>query len=467
MAESLISIDYALAMADGVGALGGLNEQDLDREAVAFERAVHAVREQVDKGKLGFWKLPSDRAMVEKVTEVKKALGSEIRDVLVLGIGGSSLGARAIHQALAGPIEVPQTEPLSRPRLHFPDNSDPWLLANLLNRLDPAGCAVLVISKSGGTVETAAQQLIARQWLLSRLGANGLRQRMVAITDPTRGTLREIVVQDGLLSLEIPTNVGGRFSVLSAVGLLPACLCGVDIEAMLQGAAAMAARCGNAVLRENPAGILATVHVLHHRLRGRSIHVIMPYADRLRAFAAWFAQLWAESLGKRLSRYGSVVEQGPTPLPAVGATDQHAQMQLFMEGPRDKLLTFIQVKEVEVDLQIPYAPGPYEYLGKTTLAQLLDAERRGVTEALARDGRPSITVTLERVDAATLGGLFFLYEAATAFAGELYAVDAFDQPGVEEGKRLAFGLLGRKGYESAAQEFQAASAARPSRYRVF
>jgi glucose-6-phosphate isomerase len=255
--------------------------------------------------------------------------------------------------------------------------------------------------------------------------------------------------------------------VLCSVGLLPACLCGVDIEAMLQGAAAMATRCENTVLRENPAGILAAVHVLQHRLRGRSTHVIMPYADRLRAFAAWYVQLWAESLGKKLNRLGSVIEQGPTPLPAVGATDQHAQMQLFMEGPRDKLLTFIQVKEVETDLQVPHVPGPYEYLGKTTLAQLLDAERQGVTQALARDGRPSITVGVERVDAENLGGLFFLYEAATAFAGELYGIDAFDQPGVEEGKRLAFGLLGRKGYESAAQEIHAANAARPARYRVF
>lgn len=290
---------------------------------------------------------------------------------------------------------------------------------------------------------------------------------MVAITDPSRGTLREIVEKEQLLSMEVPSNVGGRFSVLSAVGQLPALLCGVDIEAMLAGAAEMATSCSRPSLRENPAGIIAAVHVLQHRLRGRSIHVMMPYSDRLRSFAAWYVQLWAESLGKKLNRLGSVVEQGPTPLPAVGATDQHAQMQLFMEGPRDKLLTFIKVEDVDRDLQVPHLPGPYEYLGKTSLARLLDAEREGTTQALARDGRPSLTIAIKKVDARSLGALFFLYQAATAFAGELYGVDTFNQPGVEEGKRLAFGLLGRKGYENAAEEIQAARAARPSKYRVF
>lgn len=466
MEENLITVDYALCMADAIGTLGGLSEQELDNEASAFEAAVRNVREQVDKGKLGFWKLVSDRELLGKVGKVKAELGPDVRDVLILGIGGSSLGGRAIYQALSAPVEVPSVEALSRPRLHFPDNSDPWLLSHLLKQVDPAHCAVLVISKSGGTVETAAQQLVVRQWLVSTLGRDGLRGKMVAITDPERGTLREIADQDRLLSLEIPANVGGRFSILSAVGLLPACLCGVDIEAMQEGAAAMAERCSNSRLRENPAGIIAAVHVLQQRLRGRCTHVIMPYGDRLRAFAAWYVQLWAESLGKRLNRLGSVVEQGPTPLAAVGATDQHAQMQLFMEGPRDKLLTFIQVQEAAADLSVPSSPGPYEYLGNTTLAQLLDAERQGVTQALARDGRPSMTIVLKRIDARSLGALFFLYEAATAFAGELYGIDAFNQPGVEEGKRLAFGLLGRKGYESAALEIRSAIAARPSRYRV-
>jgi glucose-6-phosphate isomerase len=266
--------------------------------------------------------------------------------------------------------------------------------------------------------------------------------------------------------LAIPSNVGGRFSLLSPVGLLPALLGGADVDELLDGAADMAKRCQSAELRRNPAGIVAATHVLQHRLRGRSIHVMMPYADRLRPFAAWYVQLWAESLGKRVNRHGQVVEQGPTPIAAVGATDQHAQMQLFMEGPRDKLITFLRVAEPARDLVIPHMRGASAYLGGASLHDLLEAEREGTTQALASDGRPSITISVQRLDAFALGALFFLYEAATAFAGELYDVHAFDQPGVELGKRLAYGLLGREGYERTAQEIRTLQAKRPKRYRV-
>jgi glucose-6-phosphate isomerase len=260
--------------------------------------------------------------------------------------------------------------------------------------------------------------------------------------------------------------VGGRFSILTAVGLLPAALCGIDTAALLDGAAEMAARCEASKLRDNPAGLVAALHFLHDTQKGRSIHVLMPYADRLRSLAAWYVQLWAESLGKRFNRNGKRIECGPTPLPAVGATDQHAQVQLFMEGPRDKLVTFLAVEAPERDITIPSTDGPSAYLGGTTLGQLLDAERVGTTQALASDGRPSITLTLPRIDAGAMGELLFLYEAATALSGELYGIDAFDQPGVELGKRLAFGLLGREGYEEAGEEIRERLSERPDDYRA-
>jgi glucose-6-phosphate isomerase len=181
--------------------------------------------------------------------------------------------------------------------------------------------------------------------------------------------------------------------------------------------------------------------------------------------AAWFVQLWAESLGKRVDRSGRTVESGPTPLPAVGATDQHAQVQLFMEGPRDKLVTFVRVETRERDLTIPASGGAERYLGGKTLGALLDAELLATGEALARDRRPSLTLSLERLDAEALGGLLMLLQAATALSGELYDIDAFDQPGVELGKRLAFGLLGREGYEQAGQELKAARAKRRGHHR--
>jgi glucose-6-phosphate isomerase len=441
MASLPIRIDYALAMAHGVGPRHGLTDADLDAYGPRFEAGLGSLLASVASGEIGFWALPIEHAVGESAERFAHALPDAITDVLVLGIGGSSLGGRALYHALIGPPELALPSAGKR-RLHFPDNSDPWLFARLLDALRPEQTVALVISKSGGTVETAAQMLVVEAWL----GALRTKQ-LVLITDPERGALRELARAEGLPSFPVPPNVGGRFSVLSAVGLVPAALAGMDTRALLEGAAVMAEACRRPSLRENPAGLLATLNVAHHERFDRGIHVLMPYADALRPFAAWYVQLWAESLGKRVDRQGEVVERGPTPLAAVGATDQHAQGQLFMEGPRDKLLTFIAIEARDGDLGIPRTEGPNAYLGGHRFGELLDAERRGTTLALAKDGRPSLTLTLPRLDAHSLGALFFLYEATTAIAGALYDVDPFDQPGVEAGKHLAFGLLGREGYE--------------------
>ncbi|MFW6050836.1 MAG: glucose-6-phosphate isomerase [Myxococcota bacterium] len=465
MAELPLRIDYALAMAPGVGEGRGLTDAQLDEAAPAVEAAVDGLLTRVRDGELGFFHLPRDRRPLEAVDRWVAGLDPAIEDVLVLGIGGSSLGARAIHQALGGPPELARAAP-GRRRLHFPDNSDPWQLVALLEHLAPERTLAVVTSKSGGTVETAAQYLVVREWLAKDLGADTARKHLVLVTDPEKGPLRDLARGEHIDAFDIPPNVGGRFSVLTPVGLLPARLAGVDARGLLDGAAAVAEACERRALRENPAALLAALHVLHHRRFGHAIHVLMPYADALRPFAAWFVQLWAESLGKRHDRAGAQVENGPTPLPAVGATDQHAQVQLFMEGPRDKLVTFVAVDEPAHDLPIPTSTGPFAYLGGHTLGGLLDAERRGTTLALAEDGRPSLTVHLPRVDARTLGALFFLYEAATALAGELYDVNAFDQPGVELGKRLASGLLGKPGHEDAAAQVRDAEGRLPERYRL-
>jgi glucose-6-phosphate isomerase len=441
-----LSIDYALAMADSIGSRGGLSTEAFDSEARSVAQGVSRVLARVQSRELGFYELPRDRSQLEACDRVVAKLAAGIDDILVLGIGGSSLGPRAAVHALSSPLANTH---LSRgPRMHFPDNSDPWLFDALLKTLNPKKTLALVISKSGGTVETAAQLLCVKAWIEADMGPAGLARHLVAITDPAQGTLRAFATQQGLETLSIPSNVGGRFCVLTPAGLLPLRLLGLDASAMLKGAEAMAARCTSTELRKNPAATLAALHVLHTRLFDHRIHVMMPYADALRPFAAWFVQLWAESLGKRTDRQGRVIESGPTPLPAIGATDQHAQVQLFMEGPRDKLVTFIAVDEVRQDVTIPHSEGDLAYLGGHTLGELLTAERRGTALALARNGRPSLTIHLPRLDAEQLGALFFLFEAATAYAGELYDIDAFDQPGVEEGKRLAFGLLDRPGFEA-------------------
>lgn len=464
MSTDRIHIDYALAMAEGVGVGNGLSAEGLASEQTAFAAGLSRVMAAVKSDFLGFWRLPDDLGPADASERIAKKFGEGIDDVLVLGIGGSSLGARAALQALSHPLaSVGLGEGR---RIHFPDNSDPWIFKALLEKLAPSRTLVLVVSKSGGTVETAAQMLCAEQWLAESLGKEALKRHVIAITDPKVGILRSHASELGLHTLEIPANVGGRFSLLTPAGLLPLFLAGIDARALLRGAKDMALRCENPNLLENPAGILAAVHVQHMRLFSRNIHVLMPYADALRAVSSWFVQLWAESLGKRIDRQGRVVEIGPTPLPAVGATDQHAQVQLFIEGPRDKLVTFVTVENPASDLTIPTATGDNAYLSGHGLAALLDAERRGTALALARNGRPSLNVSLPRLDGTQLGGLFFLFEAATAFAGELLDIDAFNQPGVEEGKRLAFGLLGRPGYEAEREEVLSHEASRPEQYRV-
>ena len=444
MSESSATLEVHYARALEAGCAGGVATAQLDAIASEFTKAHRNVKLRVDAGELGFWKLPTQRDDLREIDEYVRHLPPAICDVVVLGIGGSSLGARAAVEAVATSVE-------RRRNVHFPDNSDPQRLFRLLERLEPRTTLAIVISKSGGTVETAAQLLVVEQWLRAAL-ADAAAPHLVAVTDPLRGALREWALARNHRCFPLPASVGGRFSVLAAPGLLPSALAGVSNEALLDGARSMMERCESPELASNPAGILASLAYLHDQKHNRPIHVLMPYADALRAFSHWFVQLWAESLGKRLNRRGERVETGPTPLPAIGATDQHAQVQLFMEGPRDKLFFFVDVEATEEDLSVPQTDADaYAYLGGRTLHEVLRAELRATSLALCEDGRPSITLKLARLNAHALGQLFFLFEAATAFAGEFYDVDAFDQPGVEAGKRYISGLLGRDGYEQDAR----------------
>jgi glucose-6-phosphate isomerase len=319
-----------------------------------------------------------------------------------------------------------------------------------LDRLDLGRTLFNVISKSGSTAETMAQYLVVEGRLQESLGEEAARGHLLFTTDPEKGVLRAIAESEGVPALEVPPNVGGRFSVLSPVGLLPAAAVGIDINELLAGAADMIRRCSSRTLTENPAGVLAIL--LHHAAQevGAPIHVLMPYSDRLRSLASWFQQLWAESLGKAKDRNGNEIWVGPTPVAAVGATDQHSLLQLLMEGPRDKVVLFMGVTEVPDPVPIPElrsdAPA-LAYLGGHSLAQLLDTERQATMEALRREGRSSLNLQLKTLDARAMGEVFMLFQIATVLAGALYGVDPLDQPGVEQGKRLTYGLLGREGFE--------------------
>ncbi len=429
---------------------GGLPRQKLDELVPELEAAQRELLERRGKD-IGFYDLPQKRDVGRQLAEEVRRLRALADDLVLLGIGGSSLGGQALVSALAHTTE-------RHVRVHFLDNIDPDTISSVLASLDPARSAVVVITKSGGTVETLAQLLIIRRWLRASLGQGEARSRMSFITDPEKGLLRELAAREGIRAFEIPPNVGGRYSVLTPVGLLPAAFLGIDIAAILQGAADMVERVTSTDVRQNPACQLAAASVLAQRELGRSQLVFMPYSDALRVTSAWFVQLWAESLGKRLDRHGREVRAGQTPIPAVGATDQHAQVQLFVEGPLDKLVAMLSVSEARHAMPIPDELDDREevtYLHGKDLKDLLDAERRATRAALLDSGTPVVDLTLQRVDAEHLGGLLVLLEAACACAGLVMGIDPFDQPGVEAGKRMAFGLMGRRGYEKEAERVRA------------
>jgi glucose-6-phosphate isomerase len=277
----------------------------------------------------------------------------------------------------------------------------------------------------------------------------GYRRHFIFTTDPEKGVLRKLAIEENIATLPVPAKVGGRFSVLSAVGLLPAALVGIDIDALLAGAAAMAERCARPRLRDNPAAVFAALQYLADTERAARIHVMMPYTDRLAGIADWFRQLWAESLGKRTDLAGKEVFRGPTPVKALGATDQHSQVQLYIEGPFDKTITFLAARTLPLDLAIPSAYTDVDelgYLGGRTLGELLDAERVATTAALASQGRMNMTVEIPAITAHALGQIIMMLQIATVYAGGFYEINPLDQPGVELGKQLTYGLMGRRGF---------------------
>ena len=448
-------LGYGRMFTDRLDGRHGLSRAALDELVSRFPVVQDELRSRRQLGEYGFLSLGEQAGTVAEIRRFADGLGQAFDHVLVLGIGGSALGTRALLTALrpAGWNELSDEAREYFPRLTVLENVDPSSVSSALARIDPRRVLVNVVSKSGATAETLAQYLVVRQWLEAAVGPEAPSHHMVFTTDPERGALRQIAARENIPTLEVPPSVGGRFSVLSPVGLLPAALVGIDVDALLKGARRALRQAESSRLLENPAALLSGLLWAADARQGARIHVLMPYSDRLRDFAEWYRQLWAESLGKRVNRMGEEVWTGPTPLSAVGATDQHSQVQLFMEGPYDKVVTFIRVEDHGVEVPIPRRNGLPEdvaYLSGHTLGELLTAEQDATAAALARSGRMNATITLPRIDADVFGELLMFFQLATGYGGIWYGVDPFDQPGVELGKRLTFAAMGRPGYAAEA-----------------
>lgn len=460
-----IRLDYNNMLAPRLGGRG-IDPAALDGMAGRF-RAAHAdTARRRASGELGFYALADGGDTLDAIEAFAEGPGQSFSDVVVLGIGGSALGTIALRTALLPPAwnELDDAARDYFPRLHVLDNIDPATLGPFLDRLDLRRALFVVVSKSGGTAETMSQYLLVRERLREEMDEDGLRRHLLLVTDPEKGVLRRIAREEDIAALPIPPAVGGRFSVLSAVGLLPAALVGIDVRALLEGARAAVARCDTDDLRANPAGMFAALQFLADTEAAAPIHVMMPYSDRLRDVADWFRQLWAESLGKRADRAGAEVHVGPTPVKALGATDQHSQVQLYVEGPFDKTITVLAEGAPDADLEIPRLHEDLDelaYLGGHTFFALLNTERLATEAALARRGRMNMTLEVPRVDARALGELLMLLQIATVYAGHFYGIDPLDQPGVELGKELTYGILGRPGFDRARQEWEQREPKRP------
>src|SRR3990170_1020849 len=457
MGHQEIRLDFNFMMREQIGDDAGLAAEDIQFLSSHIKRVHDELTAKRGSGEIAFYDLPYQD------TGAIKSLAADITatfdNLLFIGIGGSALGPMAIHQALHSPFynQLAGKGAKRRPKIYFLNNIDPDETAALLEILDLTKTVIVVITKSGSTAETMASFLVLREAIRTSTGRIDPVQ-VIAITDPETGLLRKIARQEGYRTLDIPGGVGGRFSVLTPVGLLSAAVSGIDIDEMLSGAALMDKRCSQPEIWQNPAYMKGALEYLFLTRQERNISVMMAYSDALGSLIEWYVQLWAESLGKKYGLDGRTVYAGQTPVKAIGATDQHSQLQLYIEGPHDKTITFLRVEEFNREIPIPDAFGEMEginYLGGHTLNELIHAEQRATEVALARAGRPNCRMDIPGITPEVIGQLFYMFEVQTAFAGGLYKINPFDQPGVEEGKRLTFGMMGRKGFEDKRREIEA------------
>jgi len=457
----MLTLHYANALADRVG------EHGLDPASLApsspSARAAADLTARLAKTRGQGWErwrtLPFDPQRSEHLRAVKALVEQRrpgVENLVVLGIGGSALGNIALQGALNPPTHNLLPPDARRgPRLFVVDNVDPHYFRAVLDCVratDPGLTKTCfnVISKSGETAETAAQFMTVRRMLIDKHGERDHGRYIVAVTDPAKGTMRQICDANGYATLPVPDGVGGRFSVLSPVGLFSAAMCGADIDELLSGAASMDERCSSPDLTKNPAAMLATILVRLGLEKGKTNHVVMPYSNRLYMLADWFRQLWAESLGKTRTLDGAPTEAGFTPIKALGTTDQHSQVQLYREGPNDKAFCLVEVEDFgKDDVPIPTGLGveATHYLEGSTFGALLNAEKRATEYALVESKRPNVTLVMPRIDERHVGEFIALWEVATSYAGLMLNIDAYDQPAVETGKVATFGLMGRKGYD--------------------
>ncbi|MBQ4587436.1 MAG: glucose-6-phosphate isomerase [Clostridia bacterium] len=454
-----LRFDFNNMMSEYVGKEQGITKAQLKANSELCKKAFETVQENRGKGMMGWSELPYNQdQVVADILETAKAVRKSCKYFVVLGIGGSALGPIAVFQALKH-LHYNDLKDKARkgPKFYVEDNVDPERMLALFDVIEPEKTIFNVITKSGSTSETMSQYLIIWDMLKQKFGERA-KDHVIATTSMQSGNLIKIAKKEGLKTFYIPDSVGGRFSELCPVGLLPAAVLGIDIKKMLKGAAYIDKLCNKPDYTKNPAMAFAILQYLAFN-QGKNVSVMMPYADSLKYMADWYCQLWAESLGKAVKKDGSPAFVGQTPVKSIGVTDQHSQVQLYTEGPFDKVVTFIAVDGYRGSVTIPDGCEEFpnvNFLCGHTLNELIDTERRATEYALTKKQRLNNTIYLPEVNEFTLGEFMFMLELATAYIGEMFGIDTYDQPGVEEGKNATYAMFGRVGYEEKRKELESA-----------
>jgi len=446
------------ATAEVVGEKHGVSEAELKQLAPRIKEITKQMADDRKAGHLRYRDLPYDEEMVDSVHREVEHFRDRCDVLIVLGIGGSALGNIALQNALnPHTYNVMSNRTRAGPQLFVMDNVDPDYIKAVVDLITPKvrKTIVNVISKSGETAETAAQFILFRELLQAKLGKRH-KDNILATTDAKGGTLRELSGAEGYHTLEVPDRVGGRFSVMSPVGLFSAAMCGIDVDALLAGAADMDKRLKDGDLFKNTAAMIAAIHYLLYE-KGKTISVMMPYSTSLYSLADWFRQLWAESLGKQHGLKKRNVYAGQTPVKALGTTDQHSQIQLYREGPNDKLVNFLEVERFAQKLSIPQGMkgvANLEYLAGANFQTLINSEKVATEYALRESNRPTTTLLFPQITAQTVGQFLYLYEVAVSYMGALLDINTYDQPAVQLGKDATYALMGKSGYADLAKKVQ-------------
>ena len=414
--------DVSGCMADTIGD-GGLTDDAFGTARAAAWDVWAAMRADIADGGFPAVSIAGLANELPAVRDAAGRLASHCDTVAVIGVGGSSLGAEALCALAMAP----------QPDVRFLNNPDPESVARFFGSVDPARTGVVMVSKSGGTAETLVLAMTVLPALIGKRGGDDIANFAVAVAEPGDNPLRRLAAHWGVPVLDHAADIGGRYAALSVVGMLPAALAGLDVDAVHAGAAdALEANMAGDAIDDVPAALGAAVSLALLQSRGARMSVLMPYADSLAPFARWYRQLWAESVGKS--------GRGTTPIDALGSVDQHSQLQLYLDGPDDKMFTVVTQPLHDRGERVPpdlAALAGTAYLGGQTTGDLLAAEQEATIESLCAHGRPVRRIDIARADEAAVGALMVHFMLETVTAAFMLGVDPFDQPAVDDGKRRA------------------------------